>query len=151
MKKERTVVIFENYTPKEQSNIIGNYDDCGRFIGYVDLGLEATMYKLSVKAKAKTFNELGNWAVGRQGAIQGINEVFTEIQIERKEAIIDELDKQFFAWSDQFHTVLRSGVQGQIPIETQISWLAKANEQRGIILDFRDILEEQIKSMKEGN
>ena len=95
-----------------------------------------------------TFNELGNWAIGYQGAIQSINEVFTEIQIERKKAIIDELDKQFFAWSDQSCTALRLGKQGLISKETENSLLRESREQRNIILNFREILSEQVRAMK---
>ena len=97
-----------------------------------------------------TFNELGNWAIGYQGAIQSINEVFTEIQIERKEAIIDELDKQYSIWSEQSWTLLKWVLQGWEPLKVMQPHIDKASEQARRIRELRDATERTIKSMKEG-
>ena len=97
-----------------------------------------------------TFNELGNWAIGYQGAIQSINEVFTEIQIERKEAIIDELDKQYSIWSEQSWTLLKWVLQDWEPLEVMQPHIDEAREQARRIRELRDATERTIKSMKEG-
>ena len=97
-----------------------------------------------------TLNELGNWAIGYQGAIQSINEVFTEIQIERKEAIIDELDKQYSIWSEQSWTLLKWVLQDWEPLEVMQPHIDEAREQARRIRELRDATERTIKSMKEG-
>lgn len=80
--------VFEDYEALEDevlepSNIRGKYDGQGRLIGFYVVETEATLHELEAKAKAKTFDEIGNQAI----VMQNIKKVFTEIQTERKEQI----------------------------------------------------------------